>query len=108
LASPTERRRNFTSRIGSHTTFGGRRSGGAFSPPHFPSHRATGNTQEFQHLRSDSPLCLGALPPSLPLMSPFGLPCGRLPSQRPLACVRERPTPSRLHGRDDHAPLPSC
>jgi len=27
---------------------------------------------------------------SLPLMSPFGLPCGRLPSQRPLACVCAR------------------
>ncbi len=33
------------------------------------------------------PQRLCALPPSLPLMSPFGLPCGRLPSQRPLACV---------------------
>jgi hypothetical protein len=32
LASPTERRRNFPSRIGSHTTFGGRRSVGAVLP----------------------------------------------------------------------------
>ena len=93
--------------------------------PHFSSHRATGNTEEFQnfrvsafplrppHPRVASLLRYAPVAPlgytfvfpfghalsrgcSLPLMSPFGLPCGRQPSQRPLACVRVNPPPRAL------------
>jgi hypothetical protein len=33
---------------------------------------------------------------SIGACSPFGLPCGRQPSQRPLACVRVNPPPRAL------------
>jgi hypothetical protein len=85
LASPTERRRNFPSRIGSHTTFGGRRSVGAFS---LTEPRGTQRSFRFsarQHFHS-APLRASASPrdPSAPrppfnpvidsLRSPVGLP----------------------------------
>jgi hypothetical protein len=70
-----------------HHNFGGRRSVGAFSTSAFSSHRATGNTEEFQHFRvSAFPLRL----PSVPL------------------CLRERPTPRACTVGTTMPSLPSC
>ena len=63
--------------------FGGLRSVGAFSPSAFSlsqSHGEHGGVSEF-------PVNIFAQTPSVPL------------------CLRERPTPPRLRGRDDHAPF---
>jgi hypothetical protein len=65
-----------------HHNIGGRRSVGAFSPCAFSLSQRHGEHRGV----SAFPLRLSSVP----------------------LCLCERPTPSRLHGRDDHAPLPSC
>jgi hypothetical protein len=119
LASPTERRRNSPSRIGAHTTFGGRRSVGADSenPPRlrasaralriFPPTGPRGTRRSFRI--SDfqrfsifilPPPCLGASVRDLPLRASGNTPRRPLLFSRfPLApcaeiCFTFRPPPS--------------